>query len=108
MIFKHSVDIHENQDSGKIEISDTTVQENNITGRRSAFPTDAKLAKKIIDKCNGIAKKLGVTQRQTTGIPPSNWYGTLIMLNILKEEKRLKRSCVNSKPGLVDSCGSFG
>lgn len=60
MIFKHSVNIHGNQDGGKMEISDTTVQENNIT-----FPTDAKLAKKIIDKCNGIAKKLGVAQRQT-------------------------------------------
>lgn len=59
LIFKHSVNIHGKQD-GKMEISDTTVQENNTT-----FPTDAKLAKKIIDKCNGIAKKLGVVQRQT-------------------------------------------
>ena len=41
-------------------MSDTTVQENNTT-----FPTDAKLAKKIIDKCNGIAKEAGIVQRQT-------------------------------------------
>jgi IS5 family transposase len=60
LIFKHSVNIHGKQDPGKMEISDTTVQENNTT-----FPTDAKLAKKIIDRCNGIAKKLGVAQRQT-------------------------------------------
>ena len=39
---------------------DTTVQEKNIT-----FPTDAKLAKKIIDNCRKIAKKEGITQRQT-------------------------------------------
>lgn len=41
-------------------LSDTTVQENNTT-----FPTDAKLAKKVIDKCNKIARKEGVKQRQT-------------------------------------------
>jgi IS5 family transposase len=61
LIFKHSVNIHGKQD-GKMEISDTTVQENNTT-----FPTDAKLAKKVIDKCNAIAQKLGVVQRQTYG-----------------------------------------
>ena len=41
-------------------LSDTTVQENNTT-----FPTDAKLAKKIIDRCNAMAQKEGVQQRQT-------------------------------------------
>lgn len=39
---------------------DTTVQEKNIT-----FPTDAKLAKKVIDNCVKIAKKEGVVQRQS-------------------------------------------
>ena len=39
---------------------DTTVQEKNIT-----FPTDAKLAKKVIDNCVKIAEKEGVKQRQT-------------------------------------------
>lgn len=39
---------------------DTTVQEKNIT-----FPTDAKLAKKVIDRCVKIAEKEGVKQRQT-------------------------------------------
>jgi len=41
-------------------LSDTTVAENNTT-----FPTDAKLAKKIIDKCNAIAKKEQTKQGQT-------------------------------------------
>jgi IS5 family transposase len=41
-------------------LSDTTVQENNIT-----FPTDAKLAKKIIDKVNQIAQKENIKQRQS-------------------------------------------
>ncbi|WP_288376846.1 IS5 family transposase [uncultured Chryseobacterium sp.] len=39
---------------------DTTVQEKNIT-----FPTDAKLAKKVIDNCVKIAEKEGVIQRQS-------------------------------------------
>lgn len=39
---------------------DTTVQEKNIT-----FPTDTKLHKKVIDKCLDIAKKEGLTLRQT-------------------------------------------
>jgi IS5 family transposase len=43
----------------RIVLSDTTVQENNTT-----FPTDAKLCKKVIDKCNKIAKKEGIKQRQ--------------------------------------------
>jgi IS5 family transposase len=39
---------------------DTTVQEKNIT-----FPTDAKLAKKVIDNCVKIAERESVIQRQT-------------------------------------------
>ena len=45
---------------GEEQLSDTTVQENNIT-----FPTDAKLAKMIIDKCNKIARKHSAGQRQS-------------------------------------------
>jgi IS5 family transposase len=43
----------------KFVLSDTTVQENNTT-----FPTDAKLCKKVIDKCNQIAEEEGIKQRQ--------------------------------------------
>jgi transposase, IS5 family len=39
---------------------DTTVQEKNIT-----FPTDAKLAKKVIDTCKKIANKENITLRQS-------------------------------------------
>jgi transposase, IS5 family len=59
-IFTYSVLLHGEQANEKQVLSDTTVQENNTT-----FPTDAKLAKKVIDKCNDIAKRTGINQRQT-------------------------------------------
>lgn len=60
-IFSYSVKLH-GEDVGKrskLVLSDSTVQENNTT-----FPTDAKLCKKVIDKCNKIAEKLEISQRQ--------------------------------------------
>jgi len=59
-IFSYSVHLFGKAAKEKVNLSDTTVAENNTT-----FPTDAKLAKKIIDKCNKIAKQEGVNQRQT-------------------------------------------
>lgn len=59
-IFFYSVSLHGPKAKSKVVLSDTTVQENNVT-----FPTDAKLAKKVIDKCNQIAKRENITQRQT-------------------------------------------
>jgi len=59
-IFAYSVQVHEEEKDerkassateAKWHLSDTTVQENNIT-----FPTDAKLCKKVIDHCNRIAE----------------------------------------------------
>lgn len=58
-IFTYSVEVHGEKIKSKQVLSDTTVQENNTT-----FPTDAKLAKKIIDKCNKIAAVSGINQRQ--------------------------------------------
>lgn len=58
-IFAYSVSFHGKASQEKIALSDTTVQENNTT-----FPTGAKLAKKIIDKANTIAKNERVQQRQ--------------------------------------------
>lgn len=60
-IFAYSVQLHgkKMQGQAKFVLSDTTVQENNTT-----FPTDAKLCKKVIDKCNAIAKNEGIEQRQ--------------------------------------------
>ncbi|MBP9151531.1 MAG: hypothetical protein KBF73_04540 [Flavobacteriales bacterium] len=59
-IFVYSVQLHGVSASEKPVLSDTTVQENNTT-----FPTGAKLAKKIIGKCNAIAKDNEIEQRQT-------------------------------------------
>ena len=60
-IFAYSVKLHgkEVPNRSKLVLSDTTVQENNTT-----FSTDAKLCKKVIDKCNKIAEKEGINQRQ--------------------------------------------
>lgn len=61
LIFAHSAMLHGKKVTGrKVVVSDTTVQENNTT-----FPTDAKLAKKVINACNSLAEKEGVAQRQT-------------------------------------------
>ena len=59
-LFIHSVGLHGKQAGSKMVLSDTTVQENNTT-----FPTDAKLAKQVIDICNRIDLKQGVDQRQS-------------------------------------------
>ena len=59
-IFKHSIDKH-GKDAKDSNVSiDTTAQEKNIT-----YPTDAKLHKKIIDKCVKIAKKHDIKLRRS-------------------------------------------
>jgi len=59
-IFAYSVSMHNAQtNTSNFVLSDSTVQENNTT-----FPTDAKLAKKVIDYCNKIAENEGIKQRQ--------------------------------------------
>jgi IS5 family transposase len=60
-IFSYSVKLHgvSVAKQAKFVLSDTTVQENNTT-----FPTDAKLCKKVIDKCTKIADSEGIIQRQ--------------------------------------------
>lgn len=59
-LLSQSVALHPEAKNEKEVQIDTTVQEKNIT-----FPTDAKLAKKVIDNCVKIAEKEGITQRQT-------------------------------------------
>ncbi|MBC35148.1 MAG: IS5/IS1182 family transposase [Bacteroidetes bacterium] len=59
-IFAYSVKMHGKDSLTKQVMSDTSVQENN-----TSFPTDAKLAKKIIDRCNKIALTNNVVQRQS-------------------------------------------
>lgn len=59
-IFKHSIDSH-GQDGQDANVSiDTTAQEKNIT-----YPTDAKLHKKIIDKCVKMAKENNIKLRRS-------------------------------------------
>lgn len=62
LILKESVRINDdNEDnSPTIAFIDSTVQEKNIT-----YPTDAKLHKKIIKKCQSISKKENIKVRQT-------------------------------------------
>lgn len=59
-VLSQTVALHPEAKNEKEVQIDTTVQEKNIT-----FPTDAKLAKKVIDNCTKIAEKEGVKQRQT-------------------------------------------
>ena len=55
-----SVALHGKQAQGATVLIDTTVQEKNIT-----YPTDAKLAIKIINRLNKLAKRHGIQQRRT-------------------------------------------
>jgi IS5 family transposase len=77
-IFAYSVKLHggETPKHAKFVLSDTTVQENYTT-----FPTDAKLCKKVIDKCNKIAKQTGIKQRH----------------KFIKESKQLVRDTYNGQ-----------
>ena len=78
-IFAYSVRLHKKEETGKRSswhLSDTTVQENNTT-----FPTDAKLCKKVIDKCNKTAKRLDIKLRR----------------NYTRESKQLLRDTYNGK-----------
>ena len=60
LIFKESIRINGGDSEDKDVYFDTTVQEKNIT-----FPTDDKLAKKIIKKCLKIARVEGLELRQS-------------------------------------------
>lgn len=59
-IFSMSVKLHGEQAEEKTVIIDSTVQEKNIT-----YPTDAKLAIKIINRLNKLAKLEEIQQRRT-------------------------------------------
>ena len=60
LILKESIRIN-GKDGDQADLSaDTTVQEKNIT-----YPTDNKLHRKIISKCQQIAKRENITPRQT-------------------------------------------
>jgi transposase, IS5 family len=60
LIFKESIRVNGKDANDKHLSGDTTVQEKNIT-----YPTDDKLYKKIINKCQGIAEKEKIELRQS-------------------------------------------
>jgi len=60
LILKESIRINGKDGKEEDGTTDTTVQEKNIT-----FPTDSKLHRKIIDRCQAIAEKEELEVRQT-------------------------------------------
>ena len=60
LIFKESIRVN-GKDANEEHVSvDTTVQEKNIT-----YPTDSKLHRRIIDRCQAISRKCGLKKRQS-------------------------------------------
>ena len=59
-IFKYSIDLHGKDGKDRHVSIDTTVQEKNIT-----YPTDAKLHKRIADRCVEIASKESLPLRRS-------------------------------------------
>lgn len=83
-IFKMSIDLHGKSSKEEVVIADTTVQEKNIT-----YPTDVKLFIKIIDKCNKIAEKECVEQRQNYGRVVN---GLLLLQRFRKHPKNVRKA----------------
>jgi transposase, IS5 family len=78
LILKESIRINGKDGKKDILSADTTVQEKNIT-----FPTDDKLYKKIISKCQDIAGKENIELRQS-------YTQTIKKLSIVQRMKRKK------------------
>jgi IS5 family transposase len=83
-IFAMSVTLHGKASEEKEVIVDTTVQENNIT-----YPTDGKLAIKIINHLHKIAKKEKIQPRRTY---TKEIKGHRISLRFFKHPKKIKKA----------------
>ncbi len=59
-IFKASIEIRKDEVKGEDVIFDTTAQEKNIT-----YPTDVKLLRKVIERCQNIARQENIPLRQS-------------------------------------------
>jgi transposase, IS5 family len=85
LIFKESIRINGKDGEDNTLSADTTVQEKNIT-----FPTDDKLYKKIINKCQRIADKEGIELRQS-------YKFTVKKLSVIQRLKRCKGGEVKAR-----------
>lgn len=79
LILQESIRINGKDGQGTTLSADTTIQEKNIT-----FPTDDKLYKKIIKKCQAIAEKEDIDLRQS-------YTRTVHKLSILQRMKHRKK-----------------
>ena len=60
LILKESIRVNSDRDKDSTGFIDSTVQEKNVT-----FPTDAKLTKKVIKRCQKLSGKLDLPVRQS-------------------------------------------
>jgi len=84
LIFAMSVNLHSNAKDEKQVIVDTTVQENNIT-----YPTDGKLAIKIINHLHKIAKQEKIQLRRTY---MKEIKGHRISLRFFRHPRKIKKA----------------
>ena len=87
LIFKMSVALHGKQAQEATVLIDTTVQEKNIT-----YPTDAKLAIKIINRLNKLAKRHGIQQRRTYVKEVKNCRLTIRHFRHVKKRAKAKKA----------------
>ncbi|MBA3705856.1 MAG: transposase [Bacteroidetes bacterium] len=85
LILKESIRVNGKDSNDDTLSGDTTVQEKNIT-----YPTDYKLYKKIIDKCQGIAEKEQIELRQS-------YKHTVKKLSIIQRLRRNKGGDVKAR-----------
>jgi len=86
-IFQMSIGLHGKAALEKAVNIDTTVQEKNIT-----YPTDAKLAIKIINRLNKLAKHFGIKQRRTYVKEVKNCRLGIRHFRHVKKRKKAKRA----------------
>jgi IS5 family transposase len=85
LILKESIRVNGKDSNDDTLSGDTTVQEKNVT-----YPTDDKLYKKIIDKCQAIAEKEGLELRQS-------YKHTVKRLSIIQRLRRNKGGDVKAR-----------
>lgn len=86
-IFKMSIELHGKKALENTVNIDTTVQEKNIT-----YPTDAKLAIKIINRLNKLARQFGIQQRRTFSKEIKSLRIDIRHFRHVKKRKKAKRA----------------